>query len=179
MYGSCSVSSSFGHSTQYCCHHYWGYTVSAGQLQRLVFFFRSNQQGQFQFWDFSHRITEYWVGRDWKDDLVQPFLAKAQSRQNGPALSSHILKVFNAGDSTASLAGLSQWLIVLIVKFALVFMRMASGTWARCLSCDAGLITDAYNSWFLRSSSNLLCSAFASCWYKASDLLRTQIHTRI
>ncbi|XP_065485653.1 ATPase WRNIP1 isoform X2 [Caloenas nicobarica] len=32
-----------------------------------------------------HRIIEYQVGRDHKDHLVHPFLAKAQSRQDGPA----------------------------------------------------------------------------------------------
>ena len=34
---------------------------------------------------FDHTIIEYQVGRDLKDHLVQPFLAKAQSRQDGPA----------------------------------------------------------------------------------------------
>ena len=33
----------------------------------------------------NHKIIEYQVGRDLKDHLVQPFLAKAQSRQEGPA----------------------------------------------------------------------------------------------
>ena len=31
-----------------------------------------------------HRIIEYQVGRELKDHLVQPFLAKAWSRQAGP-----------------------------------------------------------------------------------------------
>lgn len=34
----------------------------------------------------NHRTTEYQVGRDLKKHLVQPFLAKAQPRKDGPAL---------------------------------------------------------------------------------------------
>lgn len=33
---------------------------------------------------FHHRITEYQVGRDTKDHLVEPSLAKVQPRQDGP-----------------------------------------------------------------------------------------------
>jgi len=59
---------------------------------------------------------EYQVGRDIKHHLVQPFLVKALSRQDGPAPCPADLKLSNVGESTTSRVRLFQWLIVPIVK---------------------------------------------------------------
>lgn len=48
----------------------------------------------------NHRIVEYQVGRDLRDHLIQPFLAKAWSKIRCPSpLSSQILKVPHVGES--------------------------------------------------------------------------------
>lgn len=62
----------------------------------------------------SQRILEYRVGRDLKDCLFQPFLGKAESRQDVPAPCP--AEVFSVGESTTSLWRLFQCLIVYVVK---------------------------------------------------------------
>jgi len=47
-------------------------------------------------------IVEYQVGRDLGNLLVQPFLAKARSRQGGPATCPAESEVSNVGESTTS-----------------------------------------------------------------------------
>lgn len=64
----------------------------------------------------NQKIIEYQVGRDIKDHLVQPFLAKAHSRIGGLASCPDTLKSAPYWEFTSSLGRLFQLMIVLIVK---------------------------------------------------------------